>query len=132
MKWDSTLVSMQVIYSKTVGETFTDRANTTVLHHCTSPSFYEEVSQLSVVDLNYFLLYYSATVVKLSLASLSLSSHPPSLFFCLPPLSLSLPPSLSLLPPCLSSLSWCVGEGEAPSTAARWPPSSLHLLPHQL
>jgi len=35
--------TLQVIYSKTAGETFTDSANTAVLHHYTTPWFYEEV-----------------------------------------------------------------------------------------
>ena len=33
----------QVIYSKSAGAAFIDRAYTAVAHHCTSPAFYEEV-----------------------------------------------------------------------------------------
>ena len=40
---DLSSVVIKVIYSKSPGHVFTDRINTAVLHHCTTPSFTEEV-----------------------------------------------------------------------------------------
>ncbi|KAL5475482.1 hypothetical protein EMCRGX_G025301 [Ephydatia muelleri] len=40
---DNEAEPLPVIYSKSPGHVFTDRINTAVLHHCTTPSFTEEV-----------------------------------------------------------------------------------------
>jgi hypothetical protein len=44
--------SLPFIYGKAVGPVFRDRAYTTVLHHCTTPTFYEEVKMELPVDIH--------------------------------------------------------------------------------